>query len=81
MNNSITHKNIFQQLTDYLVKIKSIKTSKALNKNGYPLSEKHICFKAGHNFHKMVEQSNQFSVWGYHKCSRCGIEEHFQYDN
>lgn len=45
-----------------------------------PLSKNHICFDKGHNMYLVVELDNGRSKYGHHKCSRCGHEEHFQYD-
>ena len=45
-----------------------------------PLSKDHICFKLGHNMYKVCEINNGMSIFGDHKCSRCGYIEPFQYD-
>lgn len=45
-----------------------------------PLSKNHICFKRGHAFYLVCKFDNGRSKYGYHKCSRCGHEESFQYD-
>lgn len=45
-----------------------------------PLKKEHICFDKGHNMFLVVETDNGRSKFGYHKCSRCGYEEHWQYD-
>jgi len=45
-----------------------------------PLSKEHICFNTGHAMYLVTETDNGRSKFGYHKCSRCGYEESFQYD-
>lgn len=45
-----------------------------------PLDKRHMCFKLGHNMFKLYERDNGRSIFGTHKCSRCGHEEDFQYD-
>lgn len=45
-----------------------------------PLNKKHMCFKNGHNMFKLCEKDNGRSIFGTHKCSKCGYEEDFQYD-
>lgn len=46
----------------------------------YPIDKRHICFDSGHNMYLLTEIDNGYSKYGTHKCSRCGFEDHFQYD-
>lgn len=50
------------------------------NVGNLPLFKEHICFEAGHNMFLVTEIDDGRSKIGFHKCSRCGHEEHFQYD-
>jgi hypothetical protein len=45
-----------------------------------PLSPDHICFDKGHAMYKVCRINNGRSVYGEHKCSRCGYVEPFQFD-
>ena len=45
-----------------------------------PYSPKEICKQEGHAMFLLYKQDNGGSVWGQHKCSRCGYEEDFQCD-
>ncbi len=42
--------------------------------------KKLLCYIFGHNMYKVLEIDNEFSKYGYCKCSRCEYEDHFQYD-
>jgi len=50
--------------------------------------QKLFCFIFGHNMHSLYSLNNAEimggvarSSWGMHKCFRCGLEEHWQYDH
>lgn len=49
--------------------------------NSYPLESDHPCFKEGHAMYKVAEINNGYSIYGEHKCSRCGYVEPFQFDH
>ena len=38
------------------------------------------CYQVGHVMYKVTERDNGQSIYGEHKCSRCGIMEPFQFD-
>jgi hypothetical protein len=44
------------------------------------LEQSHVCFKDGHNFFSLFSRDDGRSIYVIHKCSRCGVEEPFQYD-
>lgn len=41
---------------------------------------KFICIVIGHNDTVVVTGKNEFSVWGWYRCSRCERIEAFQFD-
>lgn len=45
-----------------------------------PLDSKHICFERGHSMYPVYRMQNDQSEWGLNRCSRCGWEDHWQYD-
>jgi len=46
----------------------------------FPLTEDHMCFNNGHAFYLVCQVDNGRSIFGEHKCSRCGHIEPFQFD-
>jgi len=38
------------------------------------------CFIKGHDMIEEARIDNGTSQWGNHKCLRCGIQNHWQYD-
>lgn len=40
----------------------------------------HMCSERGHNMFLVWSKDNEKSIFGVHKCSRCGYEYEFQYD-
>lgn len=54
--------------------------AKPIVSGSLPLDKSHICFDKGHNMFLVTEIDNGRSKYGYHKCSRCGWVDSFQYD-
>ncbi len=82
-NNSITYGEKWIALEVYKL---ALDDSKVLDKpvvlsGNLPLTKDHQCFELGHNMYLMAQRDNGRSLYGIHKCSRCGHEEHFQYDH
>jgi hypothetical protein len=69
------HDVIRKKLNMRDIKPKNDKASGAL-----PLSPDHICFDTGHTMYEVCRIDNGRSVYGEHKCSRCGHVEPFQFD-
>lgn len=59
----------------------SIKEPKSTTVSGeLPLVKGHICFDNGHAYFIVTKIDDGRSVYGHYKCSRCGHEDHYQYD-
>jgi hypothetical protein len=51
------------------------------NNGDLPLGVLHICFDKGHSMFSVYTTQNSRSQWGLNKWSRCGWEDHWQYDH